>query len=212
MNDIKNKWQNDKKFRALVKLLLYILFMLGTVIFINTSKATTPLTNETNNDNFIGTDNNNNNNIIKLPNNYECNIEIIIDNNNYQYLEIYKNNKKNIIKTADEKITNYIYQAGNYYVEDDDNYIITTKEDVYDIINYNYLNIDNINMFLSKATKNGNQYLVYLKDIILDNDSDIYFVIDINNDRINIDYTPLMKEYNPLIEKYKVNIDIKEIE
>ena len=79
MNDIKNKWQNDKKFRALVKLLLYILFMLGTVIFINTSKATTPLTNETNNDNFIGTDNNNNNNIIKLPNNYECNIEIIME-------------------------------------------------------------------------------------------------------------------------------------
>ena len=93
-----------------------------------------------------------------------------------------------------------------------DNYIITTKDEVYDIINYNYINLSTINEYLKKATKNDNQYLVYLKDIILGNDSDDYIVIDINENNIFIDYTVLMKEFNNNLNKYQVIIEIKEKE
>ena len=123
--------------------------------------------------------------------------------------------KEYIEKKVDDKKTNYVYQNNNYYIEDTmkiDNYIITTKDEVYDIINYNYINLSTINEYLKKATKNDNQYLVYLKDIILGNDSDDYIVIDINENNIFIDYTVLMKEFNNNLNKYQVIIEIKEKE
>ena len=107
---------------------------------------------------------------------------------------------------------NYIYKNGNYYIEDTkqaNNYIVTTQEEVYDVVNYNYINMDTINEYLKKATKNNNQYLVYLKNVILGNDSENYFVIDIKDTNIYIDYTALMKEFNSNIKKYKVSIEIK---
>ena len=77
----------------------------------------------------------------------------------------------------------------------------------------NYINLESINSYLEKAkSSNNNQYLVYLKDIILGNDSEEYFTILINDDKINIDYTPLIKQFNHDIKKYKVNIQINEIE
>ena len=57
--------------------------------------------------------------------------------------------------------------------------------------------------------KNYEEYLVYVKDIILGNSSDEYFVININNNHINIDYTPLIKQIDSEIYKYTVNIDIE---
>ena len=95
---------------------------------------------------------------------------------------------------------------------DNDIYVKTTKDEVYDIVNYNYLNLETINEYLSKATANNNQYLVYLKDIILGNDSEDYFVILINDKTIDIDYTPLMKQFNSKINNYKVTIKIEVIE
>jgi len=74
----------------------------------------------------------------------------------------------------------------------------------------NHLKLDNINLYLSKATKNANNYLVYLKDIILTDSSNNYFVIMIDNKNISIDYTPLMKIYNDDINKCKVNITFGE--
>ena len=108
-------------------------------------------------------------------------------------------------------MTKYIYKDNTYYIQDENNnYIITNKDEVYDIINYNYINFDTINEYLRKAEKNNNQYLVYLKDIVLGNNSENYFVIDINEKNMYIDYTALMKEFNSSIKKYKVSIEIKE--
>ena len=91
-------------------------------------------------------------------------------------------------------------------------YVKTTKDEVYDIVNYNYINLESINTYLNKATNNNDQYLVYLKDIILGNNSEEYFVILVNNNKINIDYTPLMQEFNENIFKYTVDIEILEKE
>ena len=63
-----------------------------------------------------------------------------------------------------------------------------------------------LNEYITKAEKLENQYLVYLKDIILDSNSNDYIVININNNKINIDYTVLMKNFDETIEKYFVNI------
>ena len=112
-----------------------------------------------------------------------------------------------ITKEVNHTIKNYLYKNNEYYLEDNDLYIKTTRDEVYDIVNYNYLNLANINTYLEKAEKHNNQFLIYLKDIILDNNSDNYFVIIINNNHINIDYTPLMKEFSN-IQKYLVDIKI----
>ena len=53
---------------------------------------------------------------------------------------------------------------------------------------------------------------LYLKDIILGQDTNEYFTISVDENKISIDYTPLMKQFNPDIKKYKVNIQINEIE
>ena len=81
---------------------------------------------------------------------------------------------------------------------------------MYDIVNINYINLNTINEYLKTSHKNNNQYIVYLKDIILENESDDYFIILVNDNEINIDYTPLEKIINNNIEKYKVHIKIEE--
>ena len=58
--------------------------------------------------------------------------------------------------------------------------------------------------------KVGNEYHVYLKDIILDYNSDDYIIVTINNNDINIDYTNLMKILNNSIKLCTVNIKIEE--
>ena len=213
MNKFAEKWQRDKKYQAKIKLLFYGAFIIGVLIFVNLSNSSNNFSNGMQeNDNLVDASNNNNQQIIKLPNNYEYIINITIDENKYQYSGIVNNNEKTIRKINNDNITNYIFENNNYYVEDNNNYIITNKEEVYDVINYNYINIDNINIYLSKAKKNNGQYLVYLKDIVLENATDSYFIIQLNNNEINIDYTPLMKIFNPGLITYKVDFYINEIE
>ena len=72
------------------------------------------------------------------------------------------------------------------------------------------LNINNINTYLKNATKTSNQYIVNIKDIILGDNSTDYFVILINNNKISIDYTPLIKHFNNQITTYTVDITINE--
>ena len=86
------------------------------------------------------------------------------------------------------------------------------KEEIYDIVNSDYLNLTTINQYLSKSTKIDNQYLVYLKDIILGNNSDDYIQITINENNIDINYTSLVKTFDKSIEKYLVSIKIENIE
>ncbi len=212
MNDFIEKWQNDKKYQAKIKLLLYGVFIIGVLIFVNISNKNNISNNIQENDNLANINENDNRQIIKLPQKYKYIINTTIDENHYQYSGIVNNNEKTIRKTINDNIINYIFKNNNYYEENNNNYIITTKEEVYDIINYNYINTDNINVYLSKGIKNGKQYLVYLKDIFLGNNTDTYFIIQVNNNEINIDYTPLMKEFNPSLKTYKVDININEIE
>ena len=212
MDKFIEKWRSDKKCRAKMKLLLYGIFIFCVSIYAISLNKNVQLND---NDNHHLLDNevhNRNESIITIPKKYNYIINITIDDNNYKYYGTVFPNKTTITKELNNISINYVYENNEYYIEDNNLYIKTTKDEIYDIIKYNYINLETINEYLSKATKSNNQYLVYLKDIILGNDSDEYLVILINDNTINIDYTPLMKQFNNDIKSYQVSIQIEEIE
>ena len=90
--------------------------------------------------------------------------------------------------------------------------MITTKDEVYNIIDYNYLNLDIINQYLSKSKIENKKNIVYLKDIILGNTSEEYITISIDDNIVNVDYTALMNNFNKSVEKNIVEIIIEDIE
>jgi len=217
MNKFLEKWKSDKKYQTKIKLLLYTVFVIIVSVYaISINNSNENLLPNEENTNEVNKEQNETNldeeDIIKIIENYNYEITITINDDKYKYSGTKNKAEKTIIKEYDDTIINYIYKNNNYYQYIDDNYIITTKDEVYDITSYNYLNLENINQYLKKAIKQNNQYLVYIKDIILGDESEDYFVILVNDDKINIDYTPLMKKFNNQIEKYKVNIKIEEIE
>ena len=231
MKDFLEKWNNDSRFQTKTKLSLYTLFVVLVAIFAISSRNNIE-TNESNNqeltqnnnsqNNQEQTTNNNNQEVqnennqlikIEIPDEYDYKINITINELNYSY-----NGNKNFVREKITKIkdnisTNYIYENDKYYKEKDtENYLLTTKEEVYDIIDYNYLNLETINEYLSKSTKIDNQYIVYLKDIILGNNSSEYITINIENNNIIVDYTKLLNYFDKSINKYLVEINIDEKE
>lgn len=214
MDEFLKKWKKDKKFKTSVQLATYTFFVIIVSIFAVSNSNSIPLNEVNNNINQQNAkDNNIATNTIEILEKYNYMIKININEKEYKYSGTKTKDEEKITKETDETITNYIYKNNSYYKEDkENNYLVTNKDEVYDIINYNYLSLETINEYLKKAEKLENQYLVYLKDIILNNNSNDYIVINISNNKINIDYTVLMKNFDVSIEKYFVNIDIEEIE
>ncbi len=208
MDNFMEKWKTDKKFRAKIKLLLYGLFLVSVIIYVTTlDNKQLPVENETIDIIEEKKD------TITIPTKYKYITEVEIDNDKYTYSGEKNDEQLTISKTNNDKTTDYIFKDNEYYVKEGELYIKTTKDEVYDIVNYNYISLEAINNYLEKSkTNNNNQYLVYLKDIILGNDSEEYFTISINDNKISIDYTPLIKQFNQNVKKYKVNIQIDEIE
>ena len=209
MNDFYTKWKEDKKYRTKIKLIAYTCFVVVVSIY------AISINQNISNDNSIYQKNdefsviNNESDIIDIPKNYTYKINVIIDDENYSYSGKKSNDEETITKEDSNGITNYRYFDNEYYILIDDIYQKTTKEEIYDVVSYNYINVTNINKYLSKAEKKDNNYLVYLKDVILGNDSNDYFTITINNNHISIDYIPLIQVFNPNIKKYNVDIQIE---
>ena len=231
MKDFLEKWNNDSRFQTKTKLSLYTLFVVLVAIFAISSRNNIE-TNESNNQELTQNNNsqnnqeqtinnnnqevqNENNQLIKIeiPDEYDYKINITINELNYSYNGNKNFVREKITKIKDNIATNYIYENDKYYKEKDtENYLLTTKEEVYDIIDYNYLNLETINEYLSKSTKIDNQYIVYLKDIILGNNSSEYITINIENNNIIVDYTKLLNYFDKSINKYLVEINIDEKE
>ena len=117
-----------------------------------------------------------------------------------------------LIKKIGEKEYNYRIIDDKYYVlNNNNNYILTTNKDVYDILDYSYLNIDNINNYLSYSKFVDGKYQVYLEDIILGNDTDLYITMILKGDNISINYTNLINYLNnDNYDSYIVNIEFYE--
>lgn len=207
MNDFIEKWKSDKKYQAKIKLSLYVLFIFFVTIFALSGRNTSVNNIESEKTNKV--DSSNKTNIIDIADEYKYEINISINDNNYKYNGIKELNQETIYKQNNETDYKYIYIDNKYYKEISDNYILTTESEVYDIIDINYLKLDQINEYLKISTKTDDKYIVYLKDIILNNTTDDYISIKIENEEIEIDYTNIIKISDNTIDKCIVNIKIE---
>lgn len=207
MNDnnkktFKEKWQ-DKKYQAKIKLSGYSIFVVIAIIMILVEGASNNKNTVIDNgleDNKTIKDNTDtkDNKLFTINYPYIIELNYNIDNtkNNITYKYSNNNNELLITKTNNDTVTNYKYISNKYYIENNDNYILTNINKVYDIIDYEYLDIDNINNYLNNATLENNIYKVYLKDIILNNTSDKYITIKLLDNSVEIDYTYLLNTLN----------------
>ena len=207
MNDndkktFKEKWQ-DKKYQAKIKLSGYSIFVVIAIIMILVEGATNNKNTIIDNgleDNKTIKDNTDtkDNKLFTIDYPYIIELNYNIDNtkNNITYKYSNNNNELLITKTNNDIVTNYKYISNKYYIENNDNYILTNINKVYDIIDYEYLDIDNINNYLNNAVLENGIYKVYLKDIILNNTSDKYITIKLLDNNVEIDYTYLLNTLN----------------
>lgn len=189
----------DKRERAKLELLFYGIFFLAIIVFtrILSGYNDVPKVNDTKS--FIN----------EITDNYEYNIDINIDNNKYKYYGKRLGNNMSINKVIDNKY-DYFYKMGNkYYILDNNgNYILTSVEDIYNYIDYRYLDISNIKEYIKLGTKDNNNYNIKVSDIILNsnNTNNITISIDESNNTIILDYTELFKIDNNNLNKEIVTI------
>ena len=207
MNDndkktFKEKWQ-DKRYQAKIKLSGYSIFVVIAIIMILVEGASnnknTIIDNGLEDNKTIKDNTDTKDNklfTINYPYIIELNYNINNTKNNITYNYSNNNNELLITKTNNDIVTNYKYISNKYYVENNDKYILTNINKVYDIIDYEYLDIDNINNYLNNATLENDIYKVYLKDIILNNTSDKYITIKLLDNNVEIDYTYLLNTLN----------------
>lgn len=216
MNDIIEKMRSDKKYKAKIELMIYGAFFLIAVIYAlivnnNNSNIETLYNNyDENQENEIN--NTKTTDTIEIPNEYSYIITINKNDEKYKYSGQKTTTEKTIIKEKDDKVHEYLYKDNDYYELANGIYIKVNEEEIYDVIDYRYIDLKNINNYLLDAKQNGNDYIINLSNIVLNNNSDEKITININNNIINIDYTPLLKLTESDIEKYLVTISLEEIE
>lgn len=200
MNEMFGNLGNNPKFNTLVKLAFYSLFLFAALILINTTEVAQK-------DEDNESDNNNNDvkvsRLITLPDSYEYSYNINIDDNIYSYQGIIEENNHTIKKNKDNKITNYNYKDGKYYTLNKDDEVEVLEKDVYDIVDYDYLKIEKINQYLANAEESNGSYLIYLKDSITGEDTDIYIKIDKYKEITKIDYSNLEDNYQKFVVEFQ---------
>lgn len=212
MNDFIKKWNSDKKFKAAIKLLLYFLFFIVVAIYaVSSNKNASQIDTEKNiENNEIINNQQQQNSIINIGDNYKYTATITINDEQIKYVYSKEQDLLNIKKIRNLIETNYIIENNNYYIKENDNKILTTKDNIYDIVCPNCFDINSINEYLNKGIKENNNYKIYLKDIILAEKGDEYITITTDNNQIYADYTSLLQVFNNQIVKYTVNIKIEE--
>lgn len=189
----------DKRERAKLELLFYGIFFLAIIVFTRILSGYNDIPKVNDTKSFIN----------EITDNYEYNIDINIDNNKYKYYGKRLGNNMSINKVIDNKY-DYFYKMGNkYYILDNNgNYILTSVEDIYNYIDYRYLDISNIKEYIKLSTKDNNNYNIKVSDIILNsnNTNTITISIDELNNTITLDYTELFKIDNNNLNKEIVTI------
>ena len=205
IDNLVEMWK-DKRGRAKIKLALYLIFFIGVIIFARVlNYQNSKLEN-----NNLG----NNSFITELKDNFEYNINININDDNYNYHGRKLGNNESITRISND-IEDYYYAMSNKYYELDNNgnYILTTKDEVYSYINYKYFDINYIKELINIASKENDIYKVKLSALILNNTTDNYITITVNeeNKSIVIDYTELFKIDDDNINKVIVTMAFSNI-
>ena len=203
--NIKERWK-DKRERAKIELMLYGIFFLAIIIFARISSSFS--------DSNIPKDNDIKSFINDITDNYQYDIDITIDNNNYKYYGSKLGHNMDITRVVDNK-EDYFYQMNDkYYILDTKgNYILNNDSDIFTYIEYRYLDINNIKEYIKLATYNDNIYSIKVSDIVLNsNSSDVITIkVDEDNKNIIIDYTNLFKIDNNNLTKEVVSIKYSNI-
>lgn len=201
--NLKEKW-NDKRERAKIELILYAIFFIGVIIFVRVG-------NNISNNNINTSDNLF---ISQINDNYSYDIKININDNNYEYIGKVLGYNSTIEK-KDSNTDEYFYKKNDkYYKLDQDNgYILSNKNDIYDIINYDYMDINNIKEYIKTSNNDNGIYKVKISDIILNSSSSDYITIKLDNinNTIEIDYTNLLRINDNNITKAIVTITYSDI-
>ena len=201
--NLKEKW-NDKRERAKIELILYAIFFIGVIIFVRVG-------NNISNNNINTSDNLF---ISQINDNYSYDIKININDNNYEYIGKVLGYNSTIEK-KDSNTDEYFYKKNDkYYKLDQDNgYILFNKNDIYDVINYDYMDINNIKEYIKISNNDNGIYKVKISDIILNSSSSDYITIKLDNinNTIEIDYTNLLRINDNNITKAIVTITYSDI-
>lgn len=201
--NLKEKW-NDKRERAKIELILYAIFFIGVIIFVRVG-------NNISNNNINTSDNLF---ISQINDNYSYDIKININDNNYEYIGKVLGYNSTIEK-KDSNTDEYFYKKNDkYYKLDQDNgYILSNKNDIYDVINYDYMDINNIKEYIKTSNNDNGIYKVKISDIILNSSSSDYITIKLDNinNTIEIDYTNLLRINDNNITKAIVTITYSNI-
>lgn len=201
--NLKEKW-NDKRERAKIELILYAIFFIGVIIFVRVGNNISSNNINTSDNLFIS----------QINDNYSYDIKININDNNYEYIGKVLGYNSTIEK-KDSNTDEYFYKKNDkYYKLDQDNgYVLSNKNDIYDVINYDYMDINNIKEYIKTSNNDNGIYKVKISDIILNSSSSDYITIKIDNinNTIEIDYTNLLKINDSNITKAIVNITYSDI-
>ena len=201
--NLKEKW-NDKRERAKIELILYAIFFIGVIIFVRVG-------NNISNNNINTSDNLF---ISQINDNYSYDIKININDNNYEYIGKVLGYNSTIEK-KDSNTDEYFYKKNDkYYKLDQDNgYILSNKNDIYNIISYDYMDINNIKEYIKTSNNDNDIYKVKISDIILNSSSSDYITIKLDNinNTIEIDYTNLLRINDNNITKAIVTITYSDI-
>ena len=201
--NLKEKW-NDKRERAKIELILYAIFFIGVSIFGRVG-------NNISNNNINTSDNLF---ISQINDNYSYDTKVNINDNNYEYIGKVLGYNSTIEK-KDSNTDEYFYKKNDkYYKLDQDNgYILSNKNDIYDVINYDYMDINNIKEYIKTSNNDNGIYIVKISDIILNSSSSDYITIKLDNinNTIEIDYTNLLRINDNNIIKAIVTITYSNI-
>lgn len=201
--NLKEKW-NDKRERAKIELILYAIFFIGVIIFVRVG-------NNISNNNINTSDNLF---ISQINDNYSYDIKININDNNYEYIGKVLGYNSTIEK-KENNTDEYFYKKNDkYYKLDQDNgYVLSNKNDIYDVINYDYMDINNIKEYIKTSNNDNDIYKVKISDIILNSSSSDYITIKLDNinNTIEIDYTNLLRINDNNITKAIVTITYSDI-
>lgn len=194
------KWK-DKKYQAKVKLSIYGIFILIVIILGsigNNSSLDNSNTKDIDNNISDNSSINDSKDIFMLPKNkdYKYNIDIKLDDKEIKYNGEVNDEGEVITKEIDNVKYSYKYIDKKYYVSKNNNYVLTSRDNIYDIVDYSYIDNDIINSYLKEGKLVGNKSVVYIKDIVLDYKGNDYITYTLSDKKIEIDYTKLYNILN----------------
>lgn len=195
-DEIKDKWDNPRE-KAKIQLILFLIFIVFAVVFIR-------LTPSANNNNMENAIINPINNLSLVSDNYNYKITISMDTNDGNIVVLYGGiryeNEMIISKNINDQTNNYYVSDDEYYIYDNGNYLLTNSDQIYDMINADYLDVSHIKEYLSLGIRDGDTYLIKANNINPDINNEGYVTIEISivdSDILLImDYTNLLKNDN----------------